>query len=143
MGTSVDYGVCKGGRADGMACTMVINKYESIWLSCYFDMMAFEITIGFLFNCLKSEPSPSVGIHKKSDDRSFLLTDLTYTTPFIEYSWFKFVLCSFALVSAFYICFGAASLQDTFEGKDYEVLCRKWTLKWVNQYFRFLLSTLT
>ncbi|XP_057436687.1 uncharacterized protein LOC130729076 [Lotus japonicus] len=26
MGTSVDYGVCKGGRADGMACTMVINK---------------------------------------------------------------------------------------------------------------------
>lgn len=26
MGTSVDYGVCKGRRADGMACTLVINK---------------------------------------------------------------------------------------------------------------------
>lgn len=28
MGTSVDYGVCKGKRADGMACPLVINKYE-------------------------------------------------------------------------------------------------------------------
>lgn len=27
MGTSVDYGVCKGQRKDGMACTVVINKY--------------------------------------------------------------------------------------------------------------------
>ena len=27
MGTSVDYGVCKGKRTDGMACTLVINKY--------------------------------------------------------------------------------------------------------------------
>lgn len=27
MGTSVDYGVCKGRRTDGMACTLVINKY--------------------------------------------------------------------------------------------------------------------
>ncbi|CAJ1972973.1 unnamed protein product [Sphenostylis stenocarpa] len=26
MGTSVDYGVCKGKRSDGMACTLVINK---------------------------------------------------------------------------------------------------------------------
>lgn len=26
MGTSVDYGVCKGKRKDGMACTLVINK---------------------------------------------------------------------------------------------------------------------
>lgn len=26
MGTSVDYGVCKGKRADGMACTLVINR---------------------------------------------------------------------------------------------------------------------
>lgn len=26
MGTSVDYGVCKGKRADGMACTLAINK---------------------------------------------------------------------------------------------------------------------
>ncbi|MED6186691.1 hypothetical protein PIB30_069184 [Stylosanthes scabra] len=26
MGTSADYGVCKGKRADGMACTLVINK---------------------------------------------------------------------------------------------------------------------
>ncbi|KAL2654357.1 hypothetical protein AAZV13_04G003400 [Glycine max] len=26
MGTSVDYGVCKGKRTDGMACTLVINK---------------------------------------------------------------------------------------------------------------------
>lgn len=27
MGTSIDYGVCKGKRKDGMACTAVINKY--------------------------------------------------------------------------------------------------------------------
>ncbi|BAT77460.1 hypothetical protein VIGAN_02003900 [Vigna angularis var. angularis] len=26
MGTSVDYGVCKGKRTDGIACTLVINK---------------------------------------------------------------------------------------------------------------------
>ncbi|XP_061372405.1 uncharacterized protein LOC133314895 [Gastrolobium bilobum] len=26
MGTSVDYGVCKGKRTDGMTCTLVINK---------------------------------------------------------------------------------------------------------------------
>nr|CAN73626.1 hypothetical protein VITISV_026638 [Vitis vinifera] len=26
LGTSVDYGVCKGKRKDGMACTLVINK---------------------------------------------------------------------------------------------------------------------
>ncbi|TKY75500.1 MCM10-like protein [Spatholobus suberectus] len=26
MGTSVDYGVCKGKRTDGLACTLVINK---------------------------------------------------------------------------------------------------------------------
>lgn len=30
MGTSVDYGVCKGKRTDGMACTLVINKYANI-----------------------------------------------------------------------------------------------------------------
>lgn len=29
MGTSIDYGVCKGKRKDGMACTLVINKYVS------------------------------------------------------------------------------------------------------------------
>ncbi|GMP37525.1 hypothetical protein CsSME_00009157 [Camellia sinensis var. sinensis] len=27
IGTSLDYGVCKGKRKDGMACTLVINKY--------------------------------------------------------------------------------------------------------------------
>ncbi|CAI0557696.1 unnamed protein product, partial [Linum tenue] len=27
MGTSVDYGVCKGKRKDGMACSLVVNKY--------------------------------------------------------------------------------------------------------------------
>lgn len=27
IGTSVDYGVCRGKRKDGMACTLVINKY--------------------------------------------------------------------------------------------------------------------
>ncbi|XP_077246255.1 minichromosome maintenance 10 [Tasmannia lanceolata] len=31
MGTSVDYGVCKGKRKDGMACTMVINKRHGIY----------------------------------------------------------------------------------------------------------------
>lgn len=31
MGISVDYGVCKGKRKDGMACTAVINKY--VWTS--------------------------------------------------------------------------------------------------------------
>ncbi|KAJ8648008.1 hypothetical protein MRB53_001031 [Persea americana] len=31
MGTSVDYGVCKGKRKDGMSCTMVINKRRGIY----------------------------------------------------------------------------------------------------------------
>ncbi|XP_031265724.1 protein MCM10 homolog isoform X1 [Pistacia vera] len=31
MGTSVDYGVCKGKRKDGMACTVVINKRKGIY----------------------------------------------------------------------------------------------------------------
>ncbi|XP_021810455.1 protein MCM10 homolog [Prunus avium] len=31
MGTSVDYGVCKGQRKDGMACTVVINKRRGIY----------------------------------------------------------------------------------------------------------------
>ncbi|XP_050881530.1 uncharacterized protein LOC127085026 isoform X6 [Lathyrus oleraceus] len=31
MGTSVDYGVCKAKRADGMACTMAINKRQGAY----------------------------------------------------------------------------------------------------------------
>ncbi|KAF7841221.1 protein MCM10-like protein [Senna tora] len=31
MGTSADYGVCKGKRKDGMACTLVINKRKGIY----------------------------------------------------------------------------------------------------------------
>ncbi|KAJ0077208.1 hypothetical protein Patl1_36030 [Pistacia atlantica] len=31
MGTSVDYGVCKGKRKDGMVCTVVINKRKGIY----------------------------------------------------------------------------------------------------------------
>ncbi|CAL9072352.1 unnamed protein product [Musa hybrid cultivar] len=31
MGTSADYGICKGKRKDGMACTMVINKCQGIY----------------------------------------------------------------------------------------------------------------
>ncbi|KAH9655185.1 zf-primase domain-containing protein [Citrus sinensis] len=31
MGTSVDYGVCKGKRKDGMACNTVINKRKGIY----------------------------------------------------------------------------------------------------------------
>ncbi|GAU33635.1 hypothetical protein TSUD_310430, partial [Trifolium subterraneum] len=31
MGTSVDYGVCKGKRADGMTCTLVINKRQGTY----------------------------------------------------------------------------------------------------------------
>ncbi|XP_004500730.1 uncharacterized protein [Cicer arietinum] len=31
MGTSVDYGVCKGKRADGMACTLAINKRQGTY----------------------------------------------------------------------------------------------------------------
>ncbi|OVA19594.1 zinc finger protein [Macleaya cordata] len=31
MGTSIDYGVCKGKRKDGMACTVVINKRRGIY----------------------------------------------------------------------------------------------------------------
>lgn len=33
MGTSVDYGICKGKRKDGMACTLVINKRQGIYCS--------------------------------------------------------------------------------------------------------------
>ncbi|KAK6228925.1 hypothetical protein SCA6_017876 [Theobroma cacao] len=29
IGTSADYGVCKGKRKDGTACTLVINKYAT------------------------------------------------------------------------------------------------------------------
>ncbi|KAL6346648.1 hypothetical protein AAG906_000266 [Vitis piasezkii] len=31
LGTSVDYGVCKGKRKDGMACTLVINKRRGVY----------------------------------------------------------------------------------------------------------------
>ncbi|KAL5706447.1 hypothetical protein ACHQM5_024613 [Ranunculus cassubicifolius] len=31
MGTSVDYGVCKGKRKDGLACEMVINKSRGVY----------------------------------------------------------------------------------------------------------------
>ncbi|KAF5727818.1 hypothetical protein HS088_TW22G01515 [Tripterygium wilfordii] len=31
MGTSVDYGVCKGKRKDGMSCSLVINKRQGIY----------------------------------------------------------------------------------------------------------------
>ncbi|XP_030450116.2 uncharacterized protein LOC115672447 [Syzygium oleosum] len=31
IGTSADYGVCKGKRKDGMACTLVINKHRGIY----------------------------------------------------------------------------------------------------------------
>lgn len=31
IGTSVDYGVCRGKRKDGMACTMVINRRRGIY----------------------------------------------------------------------------------------------------------------
>ncbi|CAK7329495.1 unnamed protein product [Dovyalis caffra] len=31
MGTSIDYGVCKGKRKDGLACTLVINKRQGIY----------------------------------------------------------------------------------------------------------------
>jgi minichromosome maintenance protein 10 len=30
IGTSVDYGVCKGKRKDGMPCTLAINKYVTV-----------------------------------------------------------------------------------------------------------------
>ncbi|KAL7206957.1 hypothetical protein ACSBR2_019621 [Camellia fascicularis] len=33
IGTSLDYGVCKGKRKDGMACTLVINKRHGIYCS--------------------------------------------------------------------------------------------------------------
>ncbi|KAL7237024.1 hypothetical protein ACSBR1_020163 [Camellia fascicularis] len=33
IGTSLDYGVCKGKRKDGMACTLVINKRRGIYCS--------------------------------------------------------------------------------------------------------------
>lgn len=50
MGTSVDYGVCKAKRADGMACTMAINKYANklciYYLVIYFDMLNVELPQG-------------------------------------------------------------------------------------------------
>ncbi|RRT56762.1 hypothetical protein B296_00013737 [Ensete ventricosum] len=33
MGMSADYGICKGKRKDGMACTMIINKYVCLFLT--------------------------------------------------------------------------------------------------------------
>jgi minichromosome maintenance protein 10 len=30
MGIAADFGLCKGKRKDGMACTMAINKYASL-----------------------------------------------------------------------------------------------------------------
>lgn len=31
MGTSIDYGVCKGKRKDGLPCTLVINKRQGMY----------------------------------------------------------------------------------------------------------------
>lgn len=41
LGTSIDYGVCKGKRKDGMACTLVINKRHGIYCS-YHKSKTFE-----------------------------------------------------------------------------------------------------
>lgn len=49
MGTSTDYGVCKGKRKDGLPCTLVINKYVSASLkSCYFlceDEISYKLSL--------------------------------------------------------------------------------------------------
>ncbi|XWS55088.1 hypothetical protein CRYUN_Cryun10bG0145500 [Craigia yunnanensis] len=35
IGASADYGVCKGKRKDGMACTFVINKRQGAYCQCH------------------------------------------------------------------------------------------------------------
>lgn len=35
MGISADYSVCKGKRKDGIACTMVINKYVTRFIHMF------------------------------------------------------------------------------------------------------------
>ncbi|PHT97636.1 Rac-like GTP-binding protein ARAC3 [Capsicum chinense] len=66
IGTSVDYGVCKGKRKDGMACTVIINKRRGIYCSYhkqrtsekYSSSMRAELKGGNLkmgFRDLKSE----------------------------------------------------------------------------------------
>ncbi|ESW09341.1 hypothetical protein PHAVU_009G119500 [Phaseolus vulgaris] len=61
MGTSVDYGVCKGKRTDGMACTLVINKrhgtyckYHKSKASENYSTMRSELKGGNLKTAFKS-----------------------------------------------------------------------------------------
>ncbi|XP_057726087.1 uncharacterized protein LOC130941552 isoform X1 [Arachis stenosperma] len=61
MGTSADYGVCKGKRADGMACTLVINKrsgayckYHKSKASGKYSTMRTELKGGNLHTAFRS-----------------------------------------------------------------------------------------
>ncbi|XP_044490364.1 protein MCM10 homolog isoform X2 [Mangifera indica] len=65
MGTSVDHGVCKGKRKDGMACTVVINKrkgiyckYHKVKISDQFSTMRTELKGGNLRTAFKDPYKP-------------------------------------------------------------------------------------
>ncbi|CAN6554618.1 unnamed protein product [Malus baccata var. baccata] len=69
MGTSVDYGVCKGKRKDGMACTVVLNKRRGIYCKFHkskesqkYSSMRTELNGGNLRTAFRS-PSNSEGIY--------------------------------------------------------------------------------
>ncbi|EEF31558.1 conserved hypothetical protein [Ricinus communis] len=69
MGTSTDYGVCKGKRKDGMSCTSVINKRQGIYCRFHkskaseiFSTKRTELKGGNLRTAFR-DPLKSQGIH--------------------------------------------------------------------------------
>ncbi|KAG2400903.1 uncharacterized protein HKW66_Vig0092430 [Vigna angularis] len=62
MGTSVDYGVCKGKRTDGIACTLVINKRHGTYCK-YHKSKASE-----KYSTMRSELMGGTAFRPKSRD---------------------------------------------------------------------------
>ncbi|XP_034680548.1 protein MCM10 homolog isoform X2 [Vitis riparia] len=69
LGTSVDYGVCKGKRKDGMACTLVINKRRGVYCRYHkskasekYSIMRTELKGGNLKTAFR-DPLTSKGVY--------------------------------------------------------------------------------
>lgn len=45
IGTSSDFGVCKAKKNDGMACTLVINKYVRNSFTCYKELLLTSVML--------------------------------------------------------------------------------------------------
>ncbi|WCJ39883.1 minichromosome maintenance 10 [Euphorbia peplus] len=76
IGDSIDYGVCKGKKKDGMPCTLVINKRQGVYCKFHkskasdiYSTMRTELKGGNIRRAFK-EPVNSKGIYLVDPDRT-------------------------------------------------------------------------